>query len=178
MDAKRLYLLQAQHNGISNELFRSLSKGEQSALAQGKDGKYRLLPSHRAKFSVVLTGGVFDILHIGHILTLTEAKKHGDLLIVVVATDSRVEQIKKRKPIHDADYRRAMVASLKPVDLAIVGGADMMETFARVSPDAVAFGYDQSPMPLPQGCRSVHLKEVVSDPKMAKTSRIIRELGL
>lgn len=178
MDARKIYLLQVEHSGIPEDLFRTLTRGEQSALERKNDGKYYVLPSCRSRFTVVLTGGVFDILHAGHVLTLMEAKKRGDLLVAVVATDSRVETAKKRKPIHDAEYRRAMVGALKPVDLAIVGGGDMMGTFARVSPDVVAFGYDQSPMPLPQGCKSIHLKEVVSDPKMAKTSRIIRELGL
>lgn len=178
MDAKKIYLLQVAHNGIPEELFRTFSRGEQSMLEKKKDGKYCLLPSYRNRFRVVLTGGVFDILHIGHILTLNEAKKQGDLLVAVIATDSRVEATKKRKPVHDAEYRRAMVSYLKPVDLAIVGGADMMETLSRVSPDTVAFGYDQFPMRLPEGVNSIHLKDVVSDPKMAKTSRIIRELGL
>jgi len=178
MDAKKLYLLQVQHNGIPEELFKTLTRGEQSALSQGKDSKYYLLPSHRNHFIAVLTGGVFDILHAGHILTLKEAKRHGDLLVAVVATDSRVEQVKKRKPIHDAEYRREMVGALKPVDLAIVGGADMMETLKRVSPNIVAFGYDQSPLPLPPGTRAVHLEEVKADESVAKTSKIIRELGL
>jgi glycerol-3-phosphate cytidylyltransferase-like family protein len=70
-----------------------------------------------------------------------------------------------------------MVSGLKPVSLA-VGGTDMMETFYRVRPDIVVFGYDQMPMALPAPCNRVHLETVKADPSMAKTSRIIRDLGL
>lgn len=178
MDARELYLLSVKGNGISEGAFAALSAGEKALLEKGADGKYRLSPSERSRFKVVLTGGVFDVLHMGHVLTLQKARGLGDILVVVVTTDERVEKVKKRKPLHDAEYRRAMVAALKPVDAAIAGVENMMDTFARVGPDVVAFGYDQKPMPLPAPCRAVHLKDVVADPSMAKTSRIIRDLGL
>ena len=177
MNAKALYVLSVKENGISESAFAKLTRGERAALEM-RDGKYYLKAGERAKFSVVLTGGVFDVLHIGHVLTLQKARGLGDLLVVVVATNGTVEKRKGRKPLHDAEYRRAMVAELKPVDLAIAGEADWMGTFARVKPDIVAFGYDQKPIPLPQGCRSVHLEGVLVDPALAKTSRIIRELGI
>ncbi|MFA6214554.1 MAG: adenylyltransferase/cytidyltransferase family protein [Candidatus Micrarchaeia archaeon] len=179
MNAKSLYLLSVQENGIPQAEYGKLGRGEK-ALLEEKDGKYFLKAGERAKFSVVLTGGAFDVLHIGHVLTLQKARGLGDLLVAVVATNETVEKRKGKKPIHAADYRCSMVAALKPVDLAIVGGQDMLQTFARVSPDIVAFGYDQKPFPLPQeaGCKSVHLTEVKSDPALAKTSRIIRDLGL
>lgn len=177
MNAIALYLLSVKENGISESQAAKLTRGERAALEM-RDGKYCLKASERAKFSVVLTGGVFDVLHMGHVLTLSEARKLGDVLVAVVATNETVEKRKGKKPLHDAEYRRAMVEVLKPVDAAIVGCADWMETFARVKPDIVAFGYDQSPIPLPEGCRSAHLKEVVSDPSVAKTSAVIRKLGL
>ncbi len=177
MEAQELYLLCTRESGISPEAFGKLSNHEKSMLVR-EGGRYFLAPAFREKFRVVLTGGVFDVLHMGHVLTLQKAKELGDLLVVVVATNERVEQVKKRKPLHDADYRRAMVSSLKPVDLAIVGASDVMETFSRVKPDIVAFGYDQKPFPLPAPCKSVHLTEIKADENLAKTSRIIRELGL
>ncbi|VVC00994.1 FAD synthase [uncultured archaeon] len=176
MDAKELYLLAVQDNGITEEAYRTLSSHEQGMLEKKWD-KYWLKKDHR-HFKVVLTGGVFDVLHIGHVLTLKKAREHGDILIAVVATDERVQKVKNRKPLHTADYRRAMVSALKMVDLAIVGGEDMMKTFERVSPDVVAFGYDQEPMKLPPHVKSVHLSEVKEDESIAKTSAIIRKLGL
>ena len=177
MNAKALYLLTVQENGISAGAASKLSRGERMLLEE-KGGRFYLKASERAKFSVVLTGGVFDVLHIGHVLTLQKARELGDVLVVVVATNETVEKRKGKKPLHDAEYRRAMVSELKPVDAAIVGEADWMATFARVKPDVVAFGYDQLPIPLPDGCKSAHLETVKVDPALAKTSRIIRELGI
>jgi cytidyltransferase-like protein len=177
MNARELYLLSVKEKGIPQAAYGKLSRGERMQLEE-RAGKYYLKASERAKFSVVLTGGVFDVLHIGHVLTLQKARELGDLLVVVVATNETVEKRKGKKPLHEAEYRRAMVAELKPVDAAIVGEADWMQTFARVKPDIVAFGYDQKPILLPDGCKSAHLETVKVDPAFAKTSRIIRELGI
>ena len=177
MNARELYLLSVKENGISESAAAKLSRGERMLL-EARDGKYYLKAGERAKFSVALTGGVFDVLHIGHVLTLQKARELGDVLVVVVATNETVEKRKGKKPLHDAEYRRAMVSELKPVDIAVVGEADWMGTFARVKPDVVAFGYDQLPIPLPVGCKSAHLENVKVDPALAKTSRIIRELGI
>ena len=177
MNAKELYLLCVKENGIPQAAHAKLSRGERMLLEE-RAGKYHLKASERAKFSVVLTGGVFDVLHIGHVLTLQKARGLGDLLVVVVATNETVEKRKGKKPLHDAEYRCGMVNELKPVSLAIVGETNWMGTFARVKPDVVAFGYDQKPIPLPDGCKSAHLESVKVDPAFAKTSRIIRELGI
>jgi glycerol-3-phosphate cytidylyltransferase/FAD synthetase len=178
MNAIALYLLSVKEDGISASEAGKLGRKERMLLEE-RGGKFFLKGSERQKFEVVLTGGAFDVLHMGHVLTLQEARKLGDVLVVVVAADATVEKRKGKKPIHDAEYRRQMVSALKPVDLAIVGGgADWLETFARVKPDIVAFGYDQSPISLPQGCQSVHLKGIVSDPSVAKTSKVIQKLGL
>ncbi|MFA5929615.1 MAG: adenylyltransferase/cytidyltransferase family protein [Candidatus Micrarchaeia archaeon] len=177
MNSRELYLLSVKENGIPQSAYDGLSRGEKMLLEE-RAGKYYLKRSERAAFTVALTGGVFDVLHIGHVLTLQKARELGDLLVVVVATNETVEKRKGKKPLHDAAYRCAMVNELKPVSLAIVGEADWMGTFARVKPDIVAFGYDQKPIPLPDGCRSAHLESVKVDPAFAKTSRIIRELGI
>ena len=177
MDIRELYLLTVKENGLSGHEMANLTEGERALLTRGENSRFWLTRTERDKFKVVLTGGVFDVLHIGHVLTLEKAREQGDLLVVVVSTDERVEQVKKRKPIHEMEYRRAMVAALKPVDLAINGSTDIMETFYRVRPDAVVFGYDQKPMSLPVPCKIVHLTDKM-DEKLAKTSRIIRDLGL
>jgi len=51
-----------------------------------------------------------------------------------------------------------------------------MGTFKRVKPDVVVFGYDQQPFALP--CKVVHLAGVKADERLAKTSELIRKLGL
>ncbi len=179
MNAKELYLQCVRENGLFEAACGKLSQQEKAMLEKNAtNGKYWLNASERSMFRVVLTGGVFDILHIGHILTLQKARDQGDVLVVVVTTDERVERVKGKKPIHDAEYRRAMVSALKWVDLAIVGASDVMDTFERVKPDVVVFGYDQKPFGLPAPAKSVHLKDIMADERLAKTSRIIRDLGL
>ena len=69
---------------------------------------------------IVLAGGVFDIIHPGHINTLNAAKKLGDTLVVVVATDKTALKMKKRKPLHSAELRHELVSSLSMVDLCTV----------------------------------------------------------
>lgn len=91
----------------------------------------------------VLATGVFDILHPGHVHFLTEAKKLGDELVVVVARDS-VAQRMKRLPFIPENIRVAMVASLKPVDKAILGvEGNIYDILDEVKPSIVALGYDQ-----------------------------------
>ena len=58
-----------------------------------------------SSLKIVLAGGVFDIIHPGHINTLNAAKKLGDVLVVVVATDKTAIKMKKRKPLHSAQLR-------------------------------------------------------------------------
>ncbi|MEM3404823.1 MAG: adenylyltransferase/cytidyltransferase family protein [Candidatus Micrarchaeaceae archaeon] len=87
--------------------------------------------------------GVFDILHLGHIYFLTEAKKLGDELVVVVARDSTAERL-KRKPIMDENTRLKIVSSLKVVDEARLGNKDdIFKTVEEIKPNIIALGYDQ-----------------------------------
>ncbi|MGC8656030.1 MAG: adenylyltransferase/cytidyltransferase family protein [Thermoplasmata archaeon] len=91
----------------------------------------------------VMATGVFDILHPGHLHFLREAKKMGDELVVVVARDSVAEKM-KRKPFIPENIRLAMVSSLKPVDLAILGvEGNIYDILNLVRPDILALGYDQ-----------------------------------
>ena len=106
---------------------------------------FRLTPKGRSMIKVGLIGGVFDILHPGHIATLEEAKKHVDLLCVVVARDRTVFLNKKRMPLNNEGFRLKMVSSLKPVDVAILGSEeDFMEPVRLIKPDIIFLGYDQS----------------------------------
>ena len=91
----------------------------------------------------VMASGVFDILHTGHIHYLTEAKKLGDELYVVVATDATVRK-KKHEPITSEGMRLELVRSLKPVDFAYLGHeGDIFEIVMEIKPDIIALGYDQ-----------------------------------
>ena len=103
------------------------------------------------KQRVVLASGVFDLLHLGHVRFLEDAKKAGGpdaKLIVIIAKDSTAEKLKGRKPIMSEDQRRALVESLKVVDEAVLGyeGLDIGEVLEEIKPDVIALGYDQAEM--------------------------------
>jgi len=98
----------------------------------------------RGSIRIVLAGGVFDIIHPGHIHTLRGAKALGNVLVVVVATDSTAQKMKNRIPLHNMELRRDLVSSLSMVDHAMVGHeGDIFKTVARVRPNIIALGYDQ-----------------------------------
>ena len=103
------------------------------------------------KKKIVLASGVFDLLHLGHVRFLEEAKKAGGEnaeLIVVVARDSTVEKTKGRKPIMSENERCLLVESLKVVDKAVLGYEkfDIDEVIKDINPDVIALGYDQQYM--------------------------------
>ncbi|HLM70760.1 MAG TPA: adenylyltransferase/cytidyltransferase family protein [Thermoplasmata archaeon] len=91
----------------------------------------------------VMATGVFDLLHPGHVFFLTEARKLGDELVVVVARDQTARRL-KREPYVPEHIRREMVEALKPVDRAVLGSTtDIYETVINERPNIIALGYDQ-----------------------------------
>lgn len=101
----------------------------------------------KKKGKIVLASGVFDLLHLGHVRFLEEAKKAGGpnaKLIVIVARDSTVEKKKSRRPIMPENQRCALVASLRVVDEAMLGyeDFDMEKILDKIKPDIVAVGHD------------------------------------
>lgn len=114
----------------------------------------------RSALRVVLAGGVFDIIHPGHIHTLNAAKALGDVLVVVIATDNTAVKMKKRKPLHAEYLRKELISSLSIVDLCLVGNeGDIFKTVEIVKPDIIALGYDQVHQEkfIIDGCRKINL---------------------
>jgi len=102
----------------------------------------------KKKKRVVLASGTFDLLHLGHVRFLEEAKKAGGKdaeLVVIVARDSTVKARKGKKPVMPEDQRRALVESLKVVDEAILGLDDFSihKVIEKIKPDIIAVGHDQ-----------------------------------
>ena len=109
---------------------------------------------------IVLAGGVFDIIHPGHIHTLNAAKALGDILVVAIATDKTAQKMKKRPPLHNQELRQELVSCLSMVDKAIVGHDDnIFETVKAVQPDIIVLGYDQVHQEqfISDGCKRINL---------------------
>ena len=113
-----------------------------------------------ASKKIVLAGGVFDIIHPGHIHTLNAAKALGDVLVVAIATDKTAQKMKKRPPLHDQELRRELVSCLSMVDIAMIGHEeDIFETVKEVKPNIIVLGYDQVHQDkfIADGCKRINL---------------------
>jgi FAD synthetase len=96
------------------------------------------------KMVKVMATGTFDLIHMGHIYFLKEAKKLGDILCVVVATDVTVRKL-KHEPINPEEIRLNLIKELNVVDEAYIGyEEDMYSIVEQVRPDIIALGYDQN----------------------------------
>ena len=122
---------------------------------------------------IVLASGTFDLLHLGHVRFLEEAKKAGGKdakLIVIVARDSTVKERKGKKPIMPEDQRRALVESLKVVNEAILGMEDFSigKVIAQLEPDVIAVGHDQD------GIEKEVLKAIEKEKRAIEVTKIGR----
>ena len=92
----------------------------------------------------VLAFGTFDILHLGHIYFLKEAKKLGKKLTVVIARDENVKRIKGKKPLHNEKERAEILKALKFVDKVVLGDKkNFLKKIIEIKPDIIVLGYDQ-----------------------------------
>ena len=125
---------------------RMLGSGGKSNLRGFSPSEYVLTEKGRSLIRVVLSGGVFDVLHPGHIHFLSHAGEKGDLLVVVLARDALVKRSKGRRPVSSEEDRLLIVSSLRQVDAAVLGsGSRYSDTLEKVGPDVVCLGYDQKP---------------------------------
>lgn len=94
--------------------------------------------------TTVMCFGTFDILHPGHMYFLQQAKQHGDYLVVVVARDSTIKEVKKITPKYTEKQRVEHIQDLKIADKVVLGyEADKYEIIEEINPDVIALGYDQ-----------------------------------
>jgi rfaE bifunctional protein nucleotidyltransferase chain/domain len=98
---------------------------------------------------IVLTNGVFDLLHIGHLRYLRAARGAGDVLVVGVNADSAVN--KPGRPLVPEAERAELVAALEPVDYVVIFGESTADDLLRaVRPDVYVKGADYSESTLPE----------------------------
>jgi D-beta-D-heptose 7-phosphate kinase/D-beta-D-heptose 1-phosphate adenosyltransferase len=93
---------------------------------------------------IAFTNGVFDILHPGHIFSLSQAAKEADYLIVGVNADDSVKRLKgNNRPINNQDSRALILASLLMVDAVIIFEEDTpLELIKAIKPDVLVKGGD------------------------------------
>lgn len=103
---------------------------------------------------VVLTNGVFDILHRGHVTYLAQARALGASLVVAVNTDASVKRLGKGddRPLNTCDDRMALLAALESVSLVVPFDEDSaLEVVQEAHPEIYAKGGDYDMRAIPEG---------------------------
>ncbi len=103
------------------------------------------LPHHREqKQKIVFTNGCFDLLHVGHVRYLQQAKKQGDILVVALNTDASVQVLKgPTRPIQNENDRAEILAALGCVDYTILFDEQTPERVIHaIKPDVLVKGGD------------------------------------
>jgi len=145
-DSVRTTLLRLVELGyvIETQVTPSPQRGEQGTSTDPVAAQFSLSEKGRRELVVVVAGGVFDILHVGHLASFEEARGLGDLLVIVVARDTTVKRLKNRFPINNEAQRVRLLNALSVVDLAVLGDeSDFLSSIERIAPDIIALGYDQ-----------------------------------
>lgn len=93
---------------------------------------------------IVLAGGCFDILHIGHIAFLEKAKKSGDILVLLLESDQAIKLLKgQNRPVNSRKNRAKILSAIEFVDFVIplakpYKAADYNALVKKISPDVIA----------------------------------------
>lgn len=100
------------------------------------------------KVKKVMIFGVFDLLHLGHISFLEQAVRYGNELIVVVARDSSVQELKHKMPSHSEKERVRAIKKNPLVNRAVLGDSKLGRygVIKKHKPDLICLGYDQKPL--------------------------------
>ncbi len=92
---------------------------------------------------IVFTNGCFDILHVGHIRYLKEARALGDVLVIGLNSDKSVSVIKPGRPVNPQGWRAEILAALEMVDYVTVFDEDTpYELIKLLKPDILVKGGD------------------------------------
>lgn len=132
--------------------------------------------------SIVLANGCFDLLHVGHVRYLAEAKALGDVLVVGINSDRQVAKLKgPGRPAVPAEERAEIIASLRFVDaVTIFDEPTVTELILAIRPDVHTKGTDYTEANVPE--RDVVLSiggrvAIVGDPKDHSSSEMIDALA-
>ena len=94
--------------------------------------------------TIAFTNGVFDVLHEGHIYSLSQAAAEADILVVALNDDASVKRLKgESRPLNNQDSRSILMASLQIVDFVVLFEEDTpLELIKSVRPDVLVKGGD------------------------------------
>lgn len=131
--------------------------------------------------SIVLTNGIFDLLHVGHTRCLEDARSRGDLLVVAINTDASAESLKgKGHPVVPEDERLEVLAALAFVDYVTTFEEPTADALLQqLRPNLYAKGADYSLKTLPEKdtLKLLDIKAVfVGDKKAHSTTRMIQKI--
>ena len=146
------------------------------------DGAQRVAEAaRRAGRRVVLANGCFDLLHVGHVRYLEEARALGDLLIVGVNGDAAVRRLKgPGRPLMPAAERAEILSALRAVDHVVVFDDDTADGLVtRLKPAVHAKGTDYTPESVPERATVLaaggHVA-ITGDAKLHSTRDVIAEI--
>ena len=127
---------------------------------------------------IVLANGCFDLLHVGHIRYLEEARKLGDVLFVGINGDAAVARLKGAgRPLMPADERVELLQALRAVDHVVVFDDDTADTLIRaLRPDVHAKGADYTADSVPERATAESVgaaTAITGDPKTHATRDLI-----
>jgi len=101
---------------------------------------------------IVTTNGCFDIIHVGHVRYLKQAKALGDVLVVGLNSDSSVKKLKgENRPVNGENDRAEVLSALDSVDYVVIFGEDTpVELLGKIKPDIHVKGGDYDINTLPE----------------------------
>jgi FAD synthetase len=137
--------------------------------------------------TIVLTGGCFDVLHLGHIKFLEAAKKHGDILLVFVESDENVRKTKgNNRPINNQNDRMEVLASIRFIDYVVKmpfmkNNSDYDHVAEQIRPSIIAVTKDSEILRHAQrqaekiGCEVIQVIARIPERSTSKIAKIISD---
>ena len=127
-----------------DEVLNELKEGESKIISDWLELKIKLDLLKKQDKKIVFTNGSFDILHVGHIHSLKEAKKQGDLLVVALNTDDSIKRYKgKSRPVNCLNDRAKLIEVIDVVDFVTFFDQDTPEELIKyLCPDVLVKGGD------------------------------------
>lgn len=134
--------------------------------------------------SVVLVGGCFDILHIGHIRFLQKAAEQGNVLVVALESDEKTRQLKgEGRPINTQEVRAEMLSSLEMTDYVLklapnLKDSDYLEFTKKINPKILAVTEENEKIRKIGETLGIKYIEVMPLVKDISTSKLARLVGM